>query len=140
MKRGVGQPRAVIPWDQVDEMARAHCSITGIAGVLGISRATLTDAIEREYNITVSEYRNERREHGTALMRGAIYNAGLKGNIIAQIFWLKNRDGWTDRAVMQHEMLPPVQLQLPADMEHDKQKMIEQFFNPEMKSDGAESD
>jgi hypothetical protein len=139
MKRSVGHPLTVIDWDKVDEMAKAHCSITGIAGVLGVSRGTLASAIEREQKMTVSEYRNQRRETGTALMRGAIYGAGLKGNIIAQIFWLKNRDGWADKAIMQHEMLPPVQLQLPTDMEGDKMKMIESFFNPDKDGDN-ESD
>jgi hypothetical protein len=133
---GAGQPRAIIDWQRVDSLATAHCSITGIAGVLGINRATLTLAIERDKHMTVVEYRAKMRETGTTLMREAIYEAGLKGNLIAQIFWLKNRDNWADKAIMQHEMLPPVQLQLPEGMEPDKMKMIESFFNPNTKKDG----
>jgi len=128
-KRGVGQPRAIIDWKKVEQLATAHCSITGIAKILGYSPATLSKAIEREYKILSTEYLHEHRQHGIDLMRSAIYKAGLQGNIIAQIFWLKNRDGWADKTQIQHEMLPPVQLQLPADVNLQDAKMIEQFFN-----------
>ena len=76
-----------------------------------------------------TDYLQERKEEGTALMREAIYKEGLNGNIIAQIFWLKNRDGWSDKTLMQHEMLPPVQLSLPSDVSQQDVKMVEEFFN-----------
>jgi len=124
-----GHPRAKIDWDRVDELARAHCSMTAIAKILKYNYHTLSRAIERDFRIRATDYLHERKEEGTGLMREAIYQAGIKGNIIAQIFWLKNRDGWSDKAVIQHEMLPPVQISLPADVSQQDVKMIEEFFN-----------
>lgn len=124
-----GQPRAKIDWERVDELARAHCSMTAIAKILKYSAVTLSRAIERDFKMRASDYLHERKEEGTGLMREAIYQAGINGNIIAQIFWLKNRDGWSDKALVQHEMLPPVQVSLPADVSQEDAKMIEEFFN-----------
>lgn len=128
-KRGRGQPRAKIDWERVDDFAKAHCSITAIAKILKYSAPTLSKAIEREKKMLSTDYLHELKEEGTALMREAIYNAGLKGNIIAQIFWLKNRDGWSDKAVVTHEGLAPVQLALAPDINMQDAKMIENFFN-----------
>jgi hypothetical protein len=100
-----------------------------IARVLNYNAVTLSRAIERDFKMLASDYLHERREEGTGLMREAIYKAGIEGNIIAQIFWLKNRDGWADKALVQHEMLPPVQLTLAPDISQDNAKAIENFFN-----------
>ncbi len=124
-----GKPRANIDWTRVDEMARAHVNITAIARILNINKITLASAIEREFGLRASHYLQERKEEGTGLMREAIYRAGIEGNIIAQIFWLKNRDGWADKALVQHEVLPPVQLQLPPGVDEKSTKMVMEFFN-----------
>jgi hypothetical protein len=79
--------------------------MTGIAKIMKYSTPTISLAIERTFNMRATDYLHERKEEGTALMREAIYEAGLKGNIIAQIFWLKNRDGWSDRQQVTHEIL-----------------------------------
>jgi hypothetical protein len=124
-----GRPKAKIDWKRVDELLQAHCSMAGIARIIGIAPVTLRGAIEREFKMLTTDYIEERKEEGTALMREAIYKEGLGGNIIAQIFWLKNRDGWSDKTLMQHEMLPPVQLSLPNDISQQDVKMVEEFFN-----------
>jgi hypothetical protein len=125
-----GQPRAKIDWKRVDELARAHCSLTAIARVLGYYTGTIADAIKREFKMSASDYLHERKEEGTGLMRESIYKAGIDGNIIAQIFWLKNRDGWSDKATVTHEgILPPVQINLAPDISQQDAKMIENFFN-----------
>lgn len=126
-----GRPRAKIEWERVDELARAHCSLRAIAKILKYDPQTLTLAIKRDKKMYATDYLHSLKEEGTALMREAIYKAGIEGNIIAQIFWLKNRDGWADKALVQHELLPPVQLSLPTDVSGEDVKMIEKFFNPD---------
>src|SRR5665648_83317 len=111
-----GRPKAKIDWKRVDELGRAHVNASAISRVLGYSKATLYRNIEYKFKIHASDYLQELHEEGTALMREAIYKAGIDGNIIAQIFWLKNRDGWADKQQVTHEMLPPVQISLPADV------------------------
>lgn len=125
----VGGPRAIINWERVKELGRAHVSASAIARVLGYEKTTLYRNIEYKYGMNASAYLHSLHEEGTALMREAIYNAGIKGNIIAQIFWLKNRDGWADKAIVQHELLPPVQISLPPGVDEKEAKMIEAFFN-----------
>lgn len=125
-----GQPRAKIDWERVDELARAHCTVTSIAKILGYDKVTLYRNIEYKFKMKATDYLHERKEEGTGLMREAIYKAGLSGNIIAQIFWLKNRDGWSDKATVTHEgILPPVQINLAPDISQGDAKMIENFFN-----------
>jgi hypothetical protein len=125
-----GRPRAKIDWERVDELARAHCSVTAIAKILKYSAPTLSLAIEREKKMYATDYLFLLKEEGTALMREAIYQAGIKGNIIAQIFWLKNRDGWSDKSTISHEgILPPVQITLAPDINLKDAKMIENFLN-----------
>jgi hypothetical protein len=123
-----GRPKAKIDWERVDQLARAHCSMTGIAKIMKYSTPTISLAIERTFNMRATDYLHERKEEGTALMREAIYEAGLKGNIIAQIFWLKNRDGWSDRQQVTHEILPTIQVALPGDTTEQDSKMIQEFF------------
>ena len=124
-----GRPKAIIDWKRVDELARAHVNASAISRILGYDKATLYRNIEYKYKMNASDYLHERHDEGTGLMREAIYKAGIQGNIIAQIFWLKNRDNWADKALVQHEILPPVQISLPPGVDEADAKMIEEFFN-----------
>ena len=124
-----GRPKAKIDWKRVDELAHAHVNASAISRILGYSRMTLYRNIEYKYKMNASDYLHERHEEGTGLMREAIYKSAIEGNIIAQIFWLKNRDGWADKQQVTHEVLPPVQISLPPDVNIKDAKMIEEFFN-----------
>ena len=124
-----GRPKAIINWKRVDELARAHVNASAISRILGYDKITLYRNIEYKYKMKATDYLHERHDEGTGLMREAIYKAGIQGNIIAQIFWLKNRDGWADKALVQHEILPPVQISLPPGVDEADAKMIEEFFN-----------
>jgi hypothetical protein len=124
-----GRPKAKIDWKRVDELAKAHINASAISRILGYEKATLYRNIEYKYKMKATDYLHSLHEEGTGLMREAIYKAGLQGNIIAQIFWLKNRDGWADKQQVTHEMLPPVQISLPPDVNIQDAKMIEEFFN-----------
>jgi len=124
-----GRPKSQIDWKRVDELARAHVNASAISRILGYDKVTLYRNIEYKYKVKATDYLHERHVEGTGLMREAIYKAGIQGNIIAQIFWLKNRDGWTDKALVQHEVLPPVLLSLPPEANDEDAKMIEAFIN-----------
>ena len=124
-----GRPRAKIDWKRVDELAHAHVNASAISRILGYEKATLYRNIEAKFKMNASDYLHSRHEEGPALMRESIYKAGIEGNIIAQIFWLKNRDGWADKQQVTHEMLPPVQISLPPGVDIQDAKMIEEFFN-----------
>jgi len=124
-----GRPKAIIDWKRVDELARAHVNASAISRILGYDKITLYRNIEYKYKMKATDYLHERHDEGTGLMREAIYKAGIQGNIIAQIFWLKNRDGWADKQQVTHEILPPVQISLPPGVDEADAKMIEEFFN-----------
>lgn len=123
-----GRKRAIIDWERVQQLGHAHCSASAISRILGYDKVTLYRNIEFKFKVPASEYLHSLHDEGVALMREQIYLQGLNGNIIAQIFWLKNRDGWSDKQLVQHELLPPVQISLPPGTDEKEAKMIEAFF------------
>jgi hypothetical protein len=124
-----GRPRLTIDWAEVIEYARAHASGASIARILGISNLTLMRAIEREFNMTYTEFMEAHKQEGKAIVKRVIYDAVLGGNAILAIWWTKNCLGWSDKASIQHEGLAPV-LQININEADAKEvKQIEDIFN-----------
>jgi len=58
----------------------------------------------RKENPEFDEKVNEVLDSRTQAMEDSLYNSGMKGNVVAQIFWLKNRSGgrWKDKQEIEH--------------------------------------
>lgn len=83
-KRGVlgdGQPKILIPYDQVRKLARIQCTQQEIASVLDISVDTLQR--DEKFNEIYQHWMN----HGRAAVRRAQYRAMLKGDG-TMLIWL----------------------------------------------------
>lgn len=72
----------------VEQMSAAGIAHEQQALVLEISADTLFRHFDKELKTG--------RVKANLRMAGALYNNGLKGNVTAQIFWLKTRAGWKD--------------------------------------------
>lgn len=101
-KRRTGRPKAIIPWQRVDQMLMAQCDGVMIANSLGIAPDTLYNACEREHKLTFSAYAQQKRDRGVATAKEVFYrqawidpNDGQQST--RQIFWLKNHAGMADK-------------------------------------------
>jgi hypothetical protein len=124
--------KAVIDFDRVAELLRAHASGVSIARVLGVSRITLYKAVEQKYKCKFTDFVKEMKEEGVALVKESMYKDALAGahGGIDRIFWLKNNAGWSDKRETTHEGLPPtIQIALAPNVDSKMSKKIEQFFN-----------
>lgn len=65
-----------------------------MARVMGIDRKTLDKAYKEELDANVPK--------AHAKIVGALYNAALKGNVTAMIFYLKTRLGWQEVNRLEH--------------------------------------
>ena len=97
---GRGTNKKVIPFDEVDKLARLHCSYAEIAKWFDIPEDTLKynfrDRIEQGYERTKQKLRSKQLE------------VALGGNVTMLIWLGKNMLGQTDTQVVEqtHQILP----------------------------------
>ena len=84
------------------ESLKSGVSITDACIAANASRTTIWEW--RQKSIRFDNKVNAVIDSRTQSMEDALYSSGIKGNVAAQIFWLKNRDRkrWKDR--FEHEI------------------------------------
>ena len=82
---------------RVEALARKGLSMEQIARVLGVTDRTIYT--HKKINAQFAQAIKNGQAKGVANVSNALYKAAMKGNITAQIFFLKNRDidAWKDR-------------------------------------------
>lgn len=94
----MGRPLKVIDRTQFENLCAIQCTKLEICGWFDVTDKTLDRWCKREYGATFSEVYAVKRGKGVISVRRALYqNATQKGNVKAQIFWLKNHGGMTDK-------------------------------------------
>lgn len=94
----MGRPLKVIDRTQFENLCAIQCTKLEICGWFDVTDKTLDRWCKREYGATFSEVYSVKRGKGVISVRRALYqNATQKGNVKAQIFWLKNHGGMTDK-------------------------------------------
>jgi predicted transcriptional regulator len=85
---------------RVQALARKGLSMDQIADCLGISRATLYK--HKSIHADFADAIRVGQAKGVARVANALFESAMKGNVTAQIFFLKNRDmvAWQDRSVL----------------------------------------
>ena len=73
---------------QVEFLSAIGNKLADVARVIGVSDKTLTKYYSKEIECG--------KVNKNAQMAGALYKAGLKGNVTAMIFWLKTQAGWSE--------------------------------------------
>jgi hypothetical protein len=92
----MGRPKATIDWDQVDELLQAHCDGAAVARLMGIHYNTFYNAVKERYRCDFSEYAQQKKSEGVALVELSIFQDAIKKGGTDRIFWLKNKAGWKD--------------------------------------------
>jgi hypothetical protein len=87
-----GRPRVEIDLELVYALAKIHCSVSEIAGILGVSK----DTINRRCGDIMERARDEGR---MSLRRAQFHKAINEGNVVMQIFLGKNWLGQSDNPV-----------------------------------------
>ena len=87
MKSKAGRPKIIVDWKTVGKYLQAQCMATGIAGLLGISTATLYRACKRDNKINFETYSEQKKSEGKELLRGKQFQTAMTGNV-PMCIWL----------------------------------------------------
>lgn len=94
----MGRPVKVIDRAQFENLCALQCTKIEICSWFDVTDKTLDKWCKREYGATFSEVYAVKRGKGVISVRRALYqNAVQKGNVKAQIFWLKNHGGMSEK-------------------------------------------
>lgn len=91
-------------WAIVDDLLMSESTGKEIASYFDISPDTLYTRCVKDRGIQWSQYAQQKKEKGDAILKHAQFNTAIKGkDTKMQIFLGKNRLGQTDRQVIQNE-------------------------------------
>lgn len=94
----IGRPRKEIDKAQFENLCALQCTKAEICAWFDLTDKTLESWCKRTYKMGFSEVFKQKRGKGVISVRRALYqNAVQRGNTTAQIFWLKNHGGMTDK-------------------------------------------
>jgi len=83
----MARPKTIIDWTKVNKYLQAQCNGTGIAGLLGIHPNTLYEACKQTFNISFSEYSEQKKSEGKELLRGKQFQVAMEGDK-TMLVWL----------------------------------------------------
>jgi hypothetical protein len=104
-----GRPKIPDPdWDELQRLARVHCTGDDCAYVLGISYDTLSRRVQEKYSISFADYLKKEKEFGKSSLRKAMMNAVIKGSVPMMIWLSKNWLGMRDNPEEIFEQKPTI--------------------------------
>jgi hypothetical protein len=106
--RGIGRPKAVIDWRQVDSMCAVHCTGEEQAAILGIDYDTLDRACKREKGCGFADYFKQKSSSGKMSLRRKQYSTAIDGNPTMLIWLGKAWLGQSDQPDHQVQASAPV--------------------------------
>lgn len=96
--------------DQVMLMVSFGVPVHSIAAIMHINHHTLY----RHYRLEIEHG----RERANTRVGMSLFNSAIKGNVVAQIFWLKTRAGWRESSAPRPPLLP----EIPPEQKNDDEK------------------
>lgn len=114
-----GRPYKEIDKAQFENLCALQCTKQEICAWFDVTDKTLERWCKRTYGAGFSEVYAAKRGRGVISVRRALFqNATQKGNVKAQIFWLKNHAGMSEKvSVETHEV------------SDDSVKAMDEFWN-----------
>jgi len=93
------RPEIPVDWERVDELLNAGCMGTEIAAYYGMHPDTFYTKVEKKFNMGFTQYLQQKRSKGDALIREAQYKKALKKLDNTMLIWLgKQRLGQKETA------------------------------------------
>lgn len=90
-----------IDWKQVENCFRAGCNVTEAAQYVGISDETLRRHYkaykQKETGLEFVDYVAQFKGKGSALRKVKAMDMAMSGNVVMNIFLLKNLEGYADK-------------------------------------------
>jgi len=103
----MGRPRSKIDWKKVDNLLKAQCDGTVIAGMLGIHYNTFYLAVEHKFKIGFSEYSAAKKTEGKEILRAKQYQVAMEGDKTMLVWLGKQYLGQKDKQVSEIEFNDP---------------------------------
>ena len=91
IKRRAHRPLLEIDWTLVDNYLKKGCPGSKIADAIGVSANTLYERCEQEKGVSFSQYSQQKRTNGDALLHSAQFDKALEGDTSLLIFLGKVR-------------------------------------------------
>lgn len=112
-----GRPKANIDWGVVRVCFRAQCTVTEVAGKLGIDTDTLYKRCQQDLGCNISELSAECKQKGQADLRISMFESAESGSNTMQIWLSKNYLGMKDNMESKVDLAlrSPIEVKLTAD-------------------------
>ena len=111
------RPKIPISLKQVEALAAQGLTRKQIAEALGISPATVYDRQRKDEDFKAAIKRGKAK--GIAKVSNALFQQAIKGNITAQIFYLKTQAGWKEKDRLDVKQQGSVQINFVDDLKPD---------------------
>ena len=111
------RPKIPISLKQVEALAAQGLTRKQIAESLGISPATVYDRQRKDEDFKAAIKRGKAK--GIAKVSNALFQQAIKGNITAQIFYLKTQAGWKEKDRLDVKQQGSVQINFVDDLKPD---------------------
>jgi len=82
------RPKKKLDWERVDELLEMGCLGTEIASHLNIHPNTFYEKVQEEQRVGFTEYSQQKKAKGNALLREAQFNLAVKDKDRAMLIWL----------------------------------------------------
>jgi hypothetical protein len=93
----MGRPPIDINWEEMDKLLAIQATKDEIAGWFKCSPDTIENKIRDKFQLTFSEYRDQKGAPGKISLRRKQYQTAMSGNVAMQIFLGKNWLGQSDK-------------------------------------------
>lgn len=111
------RPKIPISLKQVEALAAQGLTRKQIAEALGISPATVYDRQRKDEDFKAAIKRGKAK--GIVKVSNALFQQAIKGNITAQIFYLKTQAGWKEKDRLDVKQQGSVQINFVDDLKPD---------------------
>lgn len=88
IKNKGGRPEAIINWDLVENLCAIKCTGEEIAAIIDVDYDTLTKHIKKKYELSFSEYFEQKSAAGNMSLRRAQYQTATVANNPTMQIWL----------------------------------------------------
>lgn len=97
-KKKMGAPTKDIDWDEIDKLARIHCTETEICDFVDRGKSFLQNRCKERFNCTFKQYLEQKRGAGKRQLRKVQFDMAVEDKCVPMAIFLgKNLLGQSDK-------------------------------------------